>query len=93
MTSSALTTDVAPAFLDLGSTPPPPQPVLDPLTEAVERQAAAARAAMQAVDRAIERAVDPSAWLFAERRRYLTEGTCDPYAEMMLRRAGFLTGA
>lgn len=62
---------------------PSPVGIDDPVVAAVDRQAAAARAAL--------RAVDPQAWLFAERTRYLSEGTCDPYAELMLRRGGFLT--
>ncbi|WP_040162099.1 hypothetical protein [Mobilicoccus massiliensis] len=33
---------------------------------------------------------DPQAWLFAERARYLLTGTCDPYAEQLLRQAGCL---
>lgn len=38
----------------------------------------------------VVRRVDPQAWLFSERSRYLTTGSCDPYAEQMLRAAGFL---
>lgn len=38
----------------------------------------------------ILRRTDPQAWLFAERARYLRTGVCDPYAEQLLRRAGFL---
>jgi len=36
------------------------------------------------------RRTDPQAWLFAERARYLRTGSCDAYAEQLLRRAGFL---
>lgn len=75
--------DRTPAFLDLGSATASPHDV-DPLAAAVERHAAAALTVL--------RLADPQAWLFLERSRYLAEGTCDPYAELMLRRAGFLTG-
>ncbi len=33
---------------------------------------------------------DPQGWLFAQRSRYLREGTCDPWAEQLLYRAGLL---
>ncbi|GAB77401.1 hypothetical protein SAMN05421595_1232 [Austwickia chelonae] len=33
---------------------------------------------------------DPQQWLFAERARYVREGSCDPWAEQMLYRAGLL---
>lgn len=34
--------------------------------------------------------IDPQDWLFAERERYRRLGSCDPWAEQMLRRAGML---
>ena len=40
----------------------------------------------------ILRRTDPQAWLFAERARYLRTGSCDAYAEQLLRSAGFLKG-
>lgn len=90
MTTQTLPTvapgETAPLFLSAPVSPAAPEPAaLDPLAAAVERQAAAALSAV--------RAHDPEAWLFLERTRYLAEGTCDPYAELMLRRAGFLTDA
>lgn len=33
---------------------------------------------------------DPQGWLFAERSRFLREGTCDPWAAQMLAKAGLL---
>lgn len=33
---------------------------------------------------------DPQSWLFMQRARYLADGSCDPYAEQMLRRMGLL---
>lgn len=58
----------------------------DPVVVAVQRQA---DAAARIVD-AVSRDADPQAWLFAERARYVREGTCDPYAQLMLMRAGLL---
>ncbi|GAB97671.1 hypothetical protein BJY21_003917 [Kineosphaera limosa] len=75
-----------------------------PVVQAVQRQAAAASAvarrftgetagpeqlAGQPVGRP-DREVDPQTWLFAERARYREQGTCDPYAMLMLLRAGML---
>lgn len=54
----------------------------DHVTEAVARQSNAVRE--------VAETVDPQAWLFLQRARFLTEGTCDPYAAAMLHRAGFL---
>lgn len=63
----------------------------DPVIVAVQRQAGAAARAARAVDAPVDpRTVDPQAWLFAERARYRREGTCDPYAMLMLLRAGML---
>lgn len=59
-----------------------PESGIDGLIDAVERQSAAAAA--------IVRENDPQAWLFMERARYVATGHCDPYAEQMLRRGGFL---
>ena len=58
----------------------------DPVVVAVQRQA---DAAARIVD-TVSRDVDPQAWLFAQRARYVREGTCDPYAQLMLMRAGLL---
>lgn len=70
----------------------------DPVVVAVQRQAAASRAAtLQAAPQGMgstNESSDPydtQQWLFAERARYLREGTCDPYAQLMLMRAGLLT--
>ena len=54
----------------------------DLVVDAAERQGAAVIGVL--------RRTDPQAWLFAERARYLRAGSCDPYAEQLLRRAGFL---
>lgn len=67
----------------------------DPVIVAVQRQAAAASAAVtrvESVESVVGREpqVDTQAWLFAERARYRAEGTCDPYAMLMLMRAGML---
>ena len=58
----------------------------DPVVVAVQRQA---EAASRVVD-AVTREADPQAWLFAERARYVREGACDPYAQLMLMRASLL---
>lgn len=54
----------------------------DLVVDAAERQGAAVIGVL--------RRTDPQAWLFAERARYLRTGSCDPYAEQLLRRAAFL---
>lgn len=79
-----ISTSPAPAFLTAAdSAAPCPDYDVDPYALAVQCQAAAALSAV--------RTTDPETWLFLERARYLAEGSCDPYAELMLRRAGFLT--
>ncbi len=50
----------------------------DPILAAVGRQADTVRR------------MDPQAWLFAERARYARHGVCDPYAQLVLLRAGLL---
>lgn len=62
----------------------------DPVVVAVQRQADAARAIGALVGDAVSRDADPQAWLFTQRARYVREGTCDPYAQLMLMRAGLL---
>lgn len=62
----------------------------DPIFVAVQRQAAPASAAARRVTSGECDAVDPQAWLFAERSRYREQGTCDPYAMLMLMTAGLL---
>lgn len=58
----------------------------DPVVVAVQRHAdATARVASTLRDE-----TDPQAWLFAQRSRYLREGACDPYAQLMLLRVGLL---
>lgn len=54
----------------------------DPVVDAAKRQGVAVIGLL--------RSTDPQAWLFAERARYKREGTCNPYAEQLLRQAGFL---
>ncbi len=70
----------------------------DPVVVAVQRQAAASCAATRETGSPVLGSTNPVAepydtqrWLFAERARYLREGTCDPYAQLMLMRAGLLT--
>lgn len=62
--------------------PAAPVAMGDLVVDAAERQGAAVIGVL--------RRTDPQAWLFAERARYLRSGSCDPYAEQLLRRAGFL---
>ncbi|WP_168581845.1 hypothetical protein [Gephyromycinifex aptenodytis] len=56
----------------------------DPVVQAAARQGVAVIGLL--------RRTNPQAWLFAERARYLRDGTCNPYAEQLLRQAGFLRG-
>ena len=91
MTTSATAdiTDV-PASIDVtdvtasNATTPPAAPIGlgDLVVDAAARQGATVVG--------ILRRTDPQAWLFAERALYLRSGSCDPYAEQLLRRAGFL---
>lgn len=62
----------------------------DPVIVAVQRQTDAAHAIGALFGDAVTRDADPQAWLFAERARYVREGSCDPYAQLMLMRAGLL---
>ena len=62
------------------------------LLEALDRQADAARAMTLGVTGGGASQTDPQAWLFTQRAHYREHGYCDPYAELMLRRAGFLVG-
>ncbi|MDO5629479.1 MAG: hypothetical protein Q4G43_14275 [Mobilicoccus sp.] len=56
----------------------------DVVTDATQRQNSAVIGVL--------RRTDPQTWLFAERARYLQTGRCDPFAEQLLRQAGFLRG-
>lgn len=62
--------------------PRPTDTTRDTVVDAVSRQGTAVVGVL--------RRADPQAWLFLERSRYVQTGACDPYAEQLLRRAGFI---